>query len=79
MLFFSRYYPYFPVLNVTANIVVSNMKLLSGPASVITDVELQSFALQLRSKNIGRIAGGRVRLANSFQVYRCVQFKSQKC
>ena len=32
---------------------------LSAPASIITDIELQSFAFQLNSSKIGRIAGGR--------------------
>ena len=39
---------------------------ISSPASIITDIELQMFAMQLHSKKIGRIAGGRVCLTKNF-------------
>ena len=37
--------------------------IISGPASILTDIELQSFAAQLHAKKIGKINGGRVGIA----------------
>ncbi|CAB4035219.1 arachidonate 5-lipoxygenase-like [Paramuricea clavata] len=55
------YYDAFPELNIAVKIrpKIPNKPLLSAPISIITDIELQSFALQLHSTNIGRIPCGR--------------------
>ena len=52
-----------PCLNLDVDISVKvgpfQVAHLSAPASIITDIELQSFAFQLNASKIGRIAGGK--------------------
>lgn len=42
---------------------IGEKQIISGPAPILTDIELQSFAAQLHAKKIGKINGGRVGIA----------------
>ena len=61
---FSRYYDKdSPEIEVSVKYKIFEWQIISGPAPILTDIELQSFAAQLHAKKIGRINGGRVGIA----------------